>query len=94
MTCVYELRYFLDAFLKREKNGGSKQIFTALFTKLLLECGFVFEINTWIDRSHVGPREDSFRSANEQRKRPRVSEQVCMNEKKSKQDNFNLNPVR
>ena len=56
--------------------------------------GFVFEINTWIDRSHVGPREDSFRSANEQRKRPRVSEQVCKNEKKSKQDNFNLNPVR
>jgi len=44
---------------------------------------FVFEINTWINHSHVGPREDSFRSANEERKRPRVSEQVCMNKKKS-----------
>ena len=40
--------------------------------------GFVFEINTWIDRSQVGPREDSFGSANKERKRPRVSKQVCM----------------
>ena len=45
MTCIYELRYFLDAFLKREKNGGSKQIFTALFTKLLLECARFFSFS-------------------------------------------------
>lgn len=94
---------FWDAFLETEKKGCSKQIFTALFTQLLLKYArfflslgetqvkdrifefpciqlvcFIFEINTWIDRSHVGPREDSFGSANEERKRPRVSRQVCM----------------